>query len=454
MSERVYDRDMYAFGRVPSTYWMATAGAPDHDLTEDLGRDVAADVAIIGGGYTGLAAAHRLTSRHNMSVCVLEAGACIGWGASGANAGFVSMGGDKLDLAEMVSRVGEAETRRYWTTQVEAVEELRAFMASNDADCEPVGDGNLCVAHHPRVAPALAELAEALTRRFGVAAEFIDRDRFRREVHDGTEAWGGLLLRPGFAMHPLRLARLHARAAKAAGAGIFTNAEVVEWRREAGRHHLSTAGGASVTARRVLLATNGYTPNDLDPATRFRALPAISSIIVSQAYGAAECDARGFRSLTPIYNSRGLLSYYRRLPDGRILFGGRGDTQGTASAAKRQALATLRTLRSVLPAFADAEIAYAWRGLVCLTARRSLSVGCDPDDATVAFAFGCHGSGTATMPWAGRLAADLLAGAASESDVPAVFRGLPKKLPPSNAALRWGLRAAYGVYAVRDALHL
>ena len=89
-----------------------------------------------------------------------------------------------------------------------------------------------------------------------------------------------------------------------------------------------------------------------------------------------------------------------------------------------------------------------------LTARRTLAVGLDPDDRSVAFAFGCHGSGTATLPWAGKLGADLLSGAASEADVPALFRGLPPKLPPSNTALRWGLRAAYGVYGLRDALHI
>jgi len=214
------------------------------------------------------------------------------------------------------------------------------------------------------------------------------------------------------------------------------------------------ASGADVTAGRVVIATNGYTPSSLNRSIEFRSLPAISNIIVTQVYGDAQLDARGFLTETPIYNSRNLLSYYRRLPDGRILFGGRGDTQGTATAGGCQAAETLKALTNVMPALSDARIAFAWRGLVCLTARRTLAVGVDPDDASVAFAFGCHGSGTATMPWAGRLAADLVTGAARETDVPAVFRGLPQKLPPSNAVLRLGLRATYGIYGLRDALHL
>ncbi len=160
MSARVYDADIYAFGRMPQHYWALTAGAPLERPERDLEQDLMVDVAVIGGGYTGLFAAHRLATRHGLSVAVLEAGAGIGWGASGANAGFVSMGGSKLEVGEMVRRVGEAETRRYWVTQVAAVNELRAFIADHAIDCEVTGDGNLCVAHHPSVAPALAEEAE------------------------------------------------------------------------------------------------------------------------------------------------------------------------------------------------------------------------------------------------------------------------------------------------------
>lgn len=454
MSAKVYDADIYAFGRMPQHHWAATAGPSTEIAPHKLERDIAVDVAIIGGGFAGLAAAHRLTTTHDMSVAVLEAGAGIGWGASGANAGFVSMGGSKLELSEMVRRAGEAETRRYWATQVQAVEDVRAFIADHAPECEPVGDGNLCVAHHPSAVSSLAEEADALTRRFGVAADFISKDQLHREIHDGPEAYGALRLRPGFGMHPTRLVRARARVAEASGAQIFSSAEVVGWHRDGARHRLTTSAGAAVTATRVLIATNGYTPNDINRSVSFRSLPAISSIIVTQAYGDAELDARGFRSQTPVWSSRHLIQYYRRLPDGRILFGQRGDTQGTPAAARAQSTGTLASLKRVLPQFADAEISATWRGLVGLTARRTLAVGLDPDDKSVAFAFGCHGSGTATLPWAGKLAADLLSGAATEADVPALFRGLPPKLPPSNAALRWGLRAAYGVYGLRDALHI
>ena len=450
MAARIYDDDIYAFARRPQHYWAATASAPPFERVLD--RDITSDVVIIGGGYTGLWAAHRLASQHGIGATVLEAGACIGWGASGANGGFVSFGGVKLELAEMVARAGEAETRRYWDTQAQAITAVRTFIADEAPECEAVGDGDMCVAHRPSAAAPLQEEAVALKSRYGVDAEFLTAEQFRAEAHDGPETYGALRLRLGFGMHPFRLVNALAQRAVTRGVQVFTSSEVIQWQRESSLHLLVTRAGHAVRCKRVIIATNGYTPDDLMRSLAFRSLPAISSIIVTQAYGDAEIERRGFRTLTPIYNSRNLLSYYRRLPGGRILFGRRGDLSGTAEAERTQANAKRDVLSYALPAFEDARVDYHWRGLVSLTARRSLAVGLDPDDKSVAFAFGCHGSGTAAMASAGTMAADLVAGSARVSDVPALFRDLPPKVPRSAFLRRLGLRAAYSVFRLKDAL--
>lgn len=452
MPRRLYHPDLYRFGEAPRHHWRATAAVAAPLPGQALAGDLDVDVAVIGGGYAGLGAARQLASRHGASVAVLEAAADYGWGASGMNGGFVSLGGVKLELGEMLARVGEAETRRYFASQVAAVEDLSGVIADHGLDCEPVGDGNLCVAHHPKAAAGLRAEAEALATRFGLGAEFVEAARFRAEVHDGPETHGALRLRPGFGMQPTRLVLGLARLAEQAGAVLLTGAEVVTWRREGARHRLITAAGGAVTARRVIVACNGYGGNGLDPALDDRALPAISSIVVTQAWSDATHAARGFHALTPIYNSRHLLSYYRRLPDGRILFGMRGDTSGSDAAQAAQARRTLAELKRVLPAYADAEVASTWRGLVCLTARFTLALGLMPGAGDVAFAFGCHGSGTATLSWAGARAADLVTGAAREADIPVLLRGLPPRLPPGRATQRLGLKAAYGLYRLKDAL--
>lgn len=447
---RIYDTDIYAFQRTPSHYWSASAGPATEAADRPLTSDVACDVAVIGGGYTGLSAARCLAREHHLETRVFEAGACIGWGASGMNGGFVSMGGAHLGPFDMVRTVGEDETRRYWTSQIEAVELMKSIVVKGENACDLTGNGNLCVAHHPRKMQNLLKEAEILRDRFGVSAEYIEPGRFRAEIHGGPESYGALALKPGFGINPLKYVRTLAGSAAKAGAKIHPGVEILSIRKDGANYRLETSCSVTVYARKILIATNGYTPNTLHPALEFHALPVISSILVTEPYSASDLDARGFRSTNPIYNTRHVLSYYRRLPDGRILFGGRGDTNGTPEAAAHQTQAALLRLKRILPGFDDARIAYSWRGLVCLTRRRTASIGLLPGDPNIGFAFGCQGSGIATMTWAGALIADLLAGKKSEDDIPALLRGLPGKLPPSAHLIRTLVRTAYAVYALRD----
>lgn len=449
MRHRLYDADLTDFARQQETWWSASAGRHQRYVSARLNGDLSVDCAVIGGGYAGLSAAHRLAARHGARVAVLEAGGAIGWGASGLNGGFVAAGGTMLDSAQLVRRAGIAETQRFHRSQSEAVTELSEVIAKNGIACDVTGDGNLCVAHSARAAAALREEVEQ-ARATGHDVTFVEAETFRRTIHEGPETFGALRLRHAFGVHPLKLVLGLADAAAAAGVTIATGALVTDWTREGATHVLRTAAGATVRARRVIVATNGYTPNGLVRALDSRVVPAISSIIVTQAYEAADLDQRGFRSETPVYNARHLLFYYRRLPGGRILFGERGDLAGTQEAAEERAQMTLCELKRVLPAFDDARIAYQWRGLVALTARQVLALGLDPDDPSIAFAFGCHGSGIATMGWAGRRCADLVTGTMREDEIPVLVRGLPPRVPGSDVLVRWGLGAAYRWFSLAD----
>lgn len=447
VSARMYDGSIYDFARMPPSYWASTV-AGSQPIGSDLAGDVITDVAVIGGGYTGLSAANELAERYGQSVAVLEAGAGLGWGASSRNGGFVAAGGTKLSAQEMIKKFGLEEAKRYWRSQTEAVEYLRAF------DADAVGEGSVCVAHHPKIAAALKAEADVLKTALGVDAAFVEADAFRERYHSGPETFGAQIVKPGYGVNPHKLVLELGRQALKSGCQIFTRAEVVAWHRAEGRHHLKTAAGGTVKAKRVVIATNGYAADGLNPAFAFRNLPAISSIIVTEPYSDRELHARKFYSQTPVYTSRNLLAYYRRLPDGRILFGCRGDTKGTPEAAQNHARLAQAEMVRLLPTFADARVAFSWRGLISLTARKTLAIAADPADASVVSAFGCHGSGVATMTWAGRMAAGLVTGAIETSGIPAVFQDLPPKLPRSSFLRRSGLRAAYRYYAVRDALRL
>ena len=139
----LYDGDTYDPKPVDSL-WRATA-RPGQDFPR-LEGEVRAEVAIIGGGFTGLSAALHLVREHGVEAAVLEAGP-IGWGASGRNGGFCVPGGDKLGLATMARRWGAEEARRYHALTLAAVERVAGILRDEAIDAEPQPGGELTVAH-------------------------------------------------------------------------------------------------------------------------------------------------------------------------------------------------------------------------------------------------------------------------------------------------------------------
>src|SRR5262249_53427263 len=158
---------------------------------------------------------------------------------------------------------------------LEAVEAVRELIATERIDCDPQPPGNLHVAH---TAARLAELQErvALYRDplgYGGATLLeppaLEGEGYLRE----PEAPGPILLRDGFGLHPMRYVRGLAEAARRRGARLCDRSPVLRWQRDGSWHALSTPGG-TVRACRVVLATNGYTPEGLHPFFRGRTLPA------------------------------------------------------------------------------------------------------------------------------------------------------------------------------------
>ena len=119
-----------------------------------------------------------------------------------------------------------------------------------------------------------------------------------------------------------------ARAAVKAGARLHGQSQLVRWEETATGHRLHTHGGV-LTARHVIVATNGYTPEDVSKRHAGRIMPALSSIIVTRALSEAEQRAQGWTSPLMAFDSRKLLHYFRLLPNGRFLFGGRGGTDAS-----------------------------------------------------------------------------------------------------------------------------
>jgi hypothetical protein len=428
------------------SYWVETGGA-ELDGLAPLAGDRTVEVAVIGAGYTGLAAAHRLAATHGLDTLVLEAHR-VGWGASGRNGGFASLALGKTTLDERIRTWGLPAARRSIRVGLEAVETVKELIATERIDCAPQPPGSVHVAHRPALAAELRQRAALYRDPLGYdGATFLDRAALEDGYLRGPSAHGAIHLRDAFGLHPMRYVRGLAEAARRRGAAIAIESGVLDWRREGGWHRLETPGGA-VRARRVVVATNGYTPEGLHPFFRGRTLPATSNIIVTRPLTAAEWEAVGMRTTQVYSDTRTLLFYWRRLPDDRLLFGGRaGLVNSEATLARRRRWMEDR-LVDKWPGLAGVGSEYFWYGHVCLAYDFTPHVGTAGGDPSVAYAMGYMGSGVAMATYCGGLAADLIAGKDVPRDTPLTAVALPRF--PLPFLRRLYLASAYAVYGLKD----
>ncbi|MDJ1007940.1 MAG: FAD-binding oxidoreductase [Paracoccaceae bacterium] len=420
---------LHANGARAGSWYEATSEAPGP--YPPLAGEATADVAIVGAGFTGLAAALALAEA-GVDVAVLEAHR-VGFGASGRNGGQVASG-QRHDQISLEAEYGAANARALWDLGEAAKAEVRRLIAAHAPDAG-WRDGIAYVARREKGVAPLQTLADHMPRTYGYGGiEALDRQAARALV--GSEVVEGGIVDWGSGhIHPLRFAYGLARAAVAAGARIYEGTEVTG---RAGT--ILRAKNGALHAQRLLLATNGYI-GALEPSVAARVLPINSFVAVTEPL-----PERPFEQDIAVADDRFVVSYWRMVEGNRLLFGG-GESYGLRFPAEIGAKVR-RPLAELYPALKDVAFDYAWGGTLGITWSRHPMFA--RVDEGVWSAGGYSGQGVALATLGGRIAAEAIIGETARFDVMA---GLSTPTVRGGPLVRRALvPLAMRFYAMRDRL--
>lgn len=441
---RLFSDYAYGNGPVAQCYWSDTV--PDNSAAYPAATgELTADVVVIGAGFTGLSAALHL-AKDGIDVLVLDA-QFPGWGASGRNGGFCCLGGAKASSATLVRQFGKSGLAGWRQAEQDAVALVRDVLREHGIKADTHSQGETILAHNTRTARDLRKDVAQVQAEYGVEATWHNR----AELADAGMAGpfhGGLTIPVGFALNPRKYIDGLVRAATSYGARVHGHSPVVGITEIGSGISVRTAK-ASIKTKRLILATNGYSSDDLPPWMGGRYLPAQSNVLVTRPLTQAELDAAGWTSRQMAYDTRNLLHYFRLLPDNRFLFGMRG---GLLASPQAEAGITARArahFERMFPAWRDVDTPYGWSGMVCFSSNRVPYCGPVPDLPGAFAGFAYHGNGVAMGSYTGALLADLVQDKPTRHSYPSVMLADAPRFPLGRFR-RALLPAGYALAGLRD----
>lgn len=396
---------IFAEGFKTTPYWWEAADPrltelPKHEMPERV------DVAVIGGGYTGLSCALEL-ARSGVKVLVLDREA-IGWGASSRNGGNLSGGLNLGRGGDPEKRIGKDAFGQLMEEAAVSFAHLQQIIAREKIDCHLDLCGRFTGAHSEKSLDELKLRAERVNRVTPGEAEIVARADVEGELAT-KKYFGGIRLKNGASLHPAKYVRGLAQAAARAGALLVSPVEVRAVHRHTGdgpRFTLDTSRG-TVQARDVVVGTNGYTGR-ATPWHQRRVIPIASFMIATEEIG-HDRIRRNMPRERVYGDTKRILYYFRPSPDRtRILFGGRASFR---QLKEHQSGAALHHyLTGLLPDLKGVRITHAWKGNVAFTFDHLPHIA---EQDGLHSAMGCNGSGVVMMSYLGHQVALNITGKAN-----------------------------------------
>jgi len=415
------------------SWYQATAG--ERPTYPSLDGSRRADVAIVGGGYTGLQAAYNLASA-GVNVVLIDANR-FGDGASGRNGGQLGTG-QRSWPEELEETIGYERSKALFGLAEDAKRHLLQFAEAHQIAIDYM-PGQMNVAHKTSYRRDFAENARIAAERYGYPhIHFMDTAETQERLGSKRYSCGVRDTGTGH-IHPLKLLIGLARAAHQAGAALFEMTAAKSLKSTSGGTVIETANG-NITADRVLLACNGYIGN-LEPVTASHVMPIRSFI-------GATVPLDKFPAVLPggeaVADSRFVVRYFRKSKDGRLLFGGR--EAYTADNPRDISTHIRRQIAEIYPDLGDIPIDYAWGGSVAITMPRQPFVReVMPGVTSIG---GYSGHGVMLANYCGKLYADTVLKRSADLDL---IRALDIPPFPGGASLRAPLLfLALTWFALRD----
>lgn len=387
------------------SFWLGSSGP--YTENPPLEGDLKCDVAVVGGGFAGIATAYYLKkAQPSLKVAVLE-GYVIGWGASGRNAGFaMTTFGLMMSITKML--FGAEKTRQSHRYMERAVDLVGELVAEHKLDCDYERPGFLRVATTPAYVKRIKDEVD-LVRELGLQGiDWIEADEVQKRVR--SPLYMGAWWEPRCALvNPAKLAREMKRVAVKYGAEVYERTPVMEIKRSPQNFAIKTPKG-TLTAEKIVLATNAYSL--AIPELRAMQQPVWTYIVLSEPLSKTQLDGMGWQGREGIEDYRNLVHYYRLTPDNRLLMGGRDVIvkygANMDNDINTRVFAQLeQDIVDFYPCLKGLKITHRWGGPVSVPMDMVPALGYLGDRRAV-YSLGCMGHGVSLTHLNGQVMADLL----------------------------------------------
>jgi len=427
------------FPDAPRSLWLDTYGT--YTPSPPLETSLSVDVAIIGGGFTGLATAHELKRADpQLKVVVLEAQE-IGYGSSGRNGSF-AMTVIGLGIGVTALLKGKDFLQRAHTYMMEAVDGLDQLIIEHDLECDRIRPGFLRVATTKAYVKRIQHDIELINALGFEDIEWLDREAVHERVN--SPHYLGALWEPRLVLiNPLKLVREEKRLAVNLGADVFEYTPVLEVNSQP-TFQLKTPKG-TIKAEKVVFATNAY--SHLFPELKRKQIPSFTYMLATEPLTSEQLDPIGWQGREGVEDARNLIHYYRLTPDNRLVMG--GGPVGLTWANKLTADGNPRAwehleehIHFLFPSLRNVAITHRWGGPFSVTLNLVPALGFVGDERAV-YSLGCIGHGVSLSHRNAQVIRDLiLEKDGAGDDCPFLNqRVIPWPPEPLRLAAAYGIRS-------------